>query len=119
MEPHAYPAGWIEAIGWFSLAIAFASALAITVDIAVLGYRQKMAIMNLVYPVTALYWGPAAVWFYFRHGRRQSQRRSRSAASRTPLSCHAGTSCPRRSATAEPAAPSATSPANGWSSRSA
>ena len=74
MEPHAYPAAWIEAIGWLSLALGFASALAITLDIAALGYRQKMPIMNVVYPVTALYWGPVAAWFYFRHGRRQSQR---------------------------------------------
>lgn len=74
MEPHAYPAAWIEGIGWFSLALAFASALAITADITVAGYRQKMPIMNLVYPITALYWGPVAAWFYFRHGRRQSQR---------------------------------------------
>lgn len=68
------PASWIEAIGWLSLALAFASALAIAADVFVAGYRQKMPIMNLVYPITALYWGPAAAWFYFRHGRRQSQR---------------------------------------------
>ncbi len=73
MEPHSHPAGWIEAIGWFSLAAAFASALAILADIFVRGYRQKVAIMNLVYPITALYWGPVAAWFYFKHGRRQAQ----------------------------------------------
>lgn len=72
MEPHSQPQGWIEAIGWFSLSIAFASALIIAVDIA-RGYRQQMAIMNLVYPITALYWGPVALWFYFRHGRRKSK----------------------------------------------
>ncbi|MFF0849779.1 DUF4396 domain-containing protein [Streptomyces sp. NPDC003280] len=73
MEPHYYPPGWIEAVGWFSLSAAFASALIILIDIFVLGYRQKMWIMNLVYPITALYWGPVTVWFYFRHGRRTSQ----------------------------------------------
>ena len=73
MEPHAHPAGWIEAIGWFSLAIAFASALLIAADIFGRGYRQKMAIMDLVYPITALNWGPVAAWFYFAHGRRQSK----------------------------------------------
>ena len=74
MELHAYPVAWIEAIGWLSLALGFASALAITADIAVAGYRQKMPIMKVVYPVTALHWGPVAAWFYFRHGRRQSRR---------------------------------------------
>jgi hypothetical protein len=55
-----------------SLGGAFASALVIVVDIYVRGYRQKMAVMDLVYPITALYWGPVALWFYFRHGRRSS-----------------------------------------------
>lgn len=73
MEAHSQPAGWIEAIGWFSLSIAFASALAIAYDVFVRGYRQKMPIMDLVYPITALYWGPVALWFYFRHGRRKAR----------------------------------------------
>ena len=54
------------------MALAAGSAIAIGIGIA-RGYRQKMWIMNLVYPITALYWGPAAAWFYFRHGRRTSK----------------------------------------------
>ncbi len=73
MEVHSQPLAWIEAIGWFSLSLAFASALAILFDIFVRGYRQKMAIMDLVYPITALYWGPVAAWFYFKHGKRTSR----------------------------------------------
>lgn len=72
VQPHTNPAQWIDVIGWLSLALAFASALIIALDIA-RGYRQSMWIMNLVYPITALYWGPVALWFYFRHGRRTSQ----------------------------------------------
>jgi hypothetical protein len=72
MEPRSQPVGWIELLGWVSLGVAFASALVIVVDIYVRGYRQKMAVMDLVYPITALYWGPVALWFYFRHGRRSS-----------------------------------------------
>ena len=72
MEPHSNPQRWIEAIGWFSLAIAFASALVILADVFVRGNRQKMAIMNAVYPITALYWGPVGLWFYCRHGRRDA-----------------------------------------------
>ncbi|MFI2644308.1 DUF4396 domain-containing protein [Streptomyces sp. NPDC018610] len=72
MEPHYHPPDWLEAIGWLSLSVAFACALVILFDIFARGYRQKMWIMNLVYPITALYWGPVALWFYFRHGRRTS-----------------------------------------------
>ncbi|HET7369635.1 MAG TPA: DUF4396 domain-containing protein [Gammaproteobacteria bacterium] len=72
MALHSHPAVWIEVIGWLSLSIAFASALIIGLDI-LRGYRQKMWIMNLVYPITALYWGPVAVWFYFKHGKRKSK----------------------------------------------
>lgn len=73
MRSHSHPAGWIEAIGWLSLSLAFASALLMLFDIFVRGYRQKMWIMDLVYPITALYWGPVALWFYFKHGRRTSR----------------------------------------------
>jgi hypothetical protein len=44
----------------------------IVVDI-VRGRRQPMAIMNVVWPVTALYWGPVALWFYRRRGRSTSE----------------------------------------------
>ena len=64
----------LTVIAWISLAVAFASASAIAYDIFVRGYRQHMAIMHAVYPITALYWGPLAVWLYFRRGRRMSRR---------------------------------------------
>jgi hypothetical protein len=50
-------------VAWIALAIASASALAIAWDIVIAGYRQHMGVMNLVWPITALYWGPVAVWF--------------------------------------------------------
>jgi hypothetical protein len=56
-------------VGWIALATAAACGLGITWDIVVAGHRQQMAIMNLVWPITALYWGPVAVWFYVRRGR--------------------------------------------------
>jgi hypothetical protein len=61
-------------IGWVALGVAFLCAFAILWDIFGRGYRQHMAIMNAVYPITALYWGPVAVWFYLRRGRRMSHR---------------------------------------------
>jgi hypothetical protein len=60
---------WIV-IGWIALAIAFASAAAILWDILVGGHRQNMAVMNWVWPITALYWGPVALWGYFVRDRR-------------------------------------------------
>jgi hypothetical protein len=38
------------------LAVAFAVAAAILLDAFVRGHRQNMVIMEVVYPVTALYW---------------------------------------------------------------
>jgi Domain of unknown function (DUF4396) len=61
-------------ISWVALGVAFASAAAIVWDITVRGYRQHMGIMNAVYPITALYFGPVAAWFYFRRGKRMSHK---------------------------------------------
>jgi hypothetical protein len=69
MAPH-----WFETLAWVALAFGFASALVIAGDIVLLGSRQHTAIMNLVFPLTALYVGPVAVWAYFARGRRMSQR---------------------------------------------
>ncbi len=69
MQPH-----WLTILSWVALALGFASALVILVDELVLGYRQHMPIMNLVHPVTALYWGPVWLWLYFTRGRRASRR---------------------------------------------
>jgi hypothetical protein len=64
-------------VGWIALATGFASAAAIAWDVVVRGYRQHMAIMNWVYPITGLYWGPVAVYLYFRRGRQMSHRWAR------------------------------------------
>lgn len=72
MEIHSTPPTWLEIIGWLSLVLAFASLLYIVYDIFARGYRQKMKIMEAVYPITALYFGPVAVWFYHKYGRMKS-----------------------------------------------
>jgi len=46
----------------------------IAADIVVLGNRQHMAIMNVVFPLTALYLGPIALWLYLARGRRMSHK---------------------------------------------
>lgn len=60
-----------ETIAWISLGIAFFCALLIAID--ELRHPQKMWIMNIVWPVTALYFSVFAVWGYFRAGRRMSK----------------------------------------------
>jgi hypothetical protein len=60
-------------VGWVFVGIGVLSALTILADI-LRGYRQHMAIMNWVWPITGLYWGPVAVSFYFHRGRQVSHR---------------------------------------------
>jgi hypothetical protein len=57
-----------EVVARISLALGFVSAGIIAIDIA-LGRRQMMAVMNLVWPITALYSGPLGLAAYFFVGR--------------------------------------------------
>ncbi len=61
----------LEWIAWVSIGIALASAVVIAVD--EVRHPQKMAIMNVVWPATALYLSLVAVWWYFRSGRRMAK----------------------------------------------
>ena len=72
---------WLEPLAWLSLVIAFVCAATIAVDIAN-GHRQKMWIMNLVWPITALYAGPLALLAYFRVGRLSTKHRVEAAKAR-------------------------------------
>ncbi len=69
MAPH-----WFDLVAWVALGLGFASALVIVADIVLLGNRQHMAIMNLVFPLTALYMGPIALWLYLARGRRMAHK---------------------------------------------
>lgn len=68
------PPLWHHYLSWAMLGLGFAAALVILVDELVLGYRQHMWIMNLVHPITALYWGPVWLWLYLTRGRKASRR---------------------------------------------
>jgi hypothetical protein len=54
-------------VAWISLGIAFFCALVIVID--EIRHPQKMWIMNIVWPVTALYLSVFGLWGYFRIGR--------------------------------------------------
>lgn len=64
---------WFEILSWSYLGLCFFCALVMLTDEAI-GNWQHMMIMNLVWPITALYWGPAALWGYFTAGRKMTHR---------------------------------------------
>lgn len=60
---------WLTIVSWSYIALAIVSAAAIAADIYLLGHRQHMKIMEAVWPITALYFGPFAIPAYARWGR--------------------------------------------------
>lgn len=63
----------LETIAWISLGVALLSAAVIAVD--EVRNPQHMWIMNLVWPITALYFSVFALWAYFAIGGRMTQRK--------------------------------------------
>ncbi len=63
----------LTAIAVGSVAVAATCAILIVADFAV-GYRQPMTVMAVVWPVTALYFGPVGLWAYARWGRPRTER---------------------------------------------
>ena len=61
----------LEAIAWISLCVAFLCALIIAGD--EVRHPQKMWVMNIVWPVTALYFSVLALWGYYRIGKKDGQ----------------------------------------------
>jgi hypothetical protein len=65
-------------VSWLSLTSGIAAAVVIVVDL-LQGHRQHMKIMNVVWPLTALWAGPLALFGYFRYGRAAEERAVRAA----------------------------------------
>jgi hypothetical protein len=72
---------WLHTLSIFALAVAAICVVVIVFDIAA-GHRQHMWIMNLVWPITALWAGPVALWMYFKVGRISTHRVMKEAQSR-------------------------------------
>lgn len=49
--------------------LSIAACLFVAADIFLVGRRQKMGVMDAVWPLTMLYWGPLGLPFYFSFGR--------------------------------------------------
>lgn len=56
-----------------SLFMAVLCMVIIVIDI-LFGNNQKMMVMNFVYPITALYAGPLALWVYYTIGRKSTKK---------------------------------------------
>ena len=65
-------APWLHTLAIFSLTISICCAAAIATDI-LRGRGQPMWIMNIVWPVTALWSGPIGLWAYLRVGRQPKE----------------------------------------------
>lgn len=76
------PPQWLTIVAWISLAFAGICFLWILADIFLLGHRQHMAIMNVVWPVTALYAGPIALYAYYKIGRLGTHKKAKEAQER-------------------------------------
>jgi hypothetical protein len=72
---------WLTAVAWVYLALCFCCAGIVSYDIVFNHRRQPMGVMNFVFPITALYFGPFALLFYWRWARVAR----RSATTSTPM----------------------------------
>ena len=59
---------WLVTLAWIGVGLGVASAAWVIADLLA-HRRQKMWIMNVVWPVTALWAGPIGAWAYLRFGR--------------------------------------------------
>ncbi len=71
------PPGWLVIVSWIAVGSAAACAAWVLIDTYVARYRQRMPVMEAVWPVNALYLGPGAVWAYLKWGRPNTTRWTR------------------------------------------
>lgn len=72
MEQSLYP-DWLTTLAIISLVVALCCSCIIVIDLS-RGNKQHMWIMNLVWPITALYGSVYALYAYFKVGRLSSQK---------------------------------------------
>ena len=72
----------------------------VIIAIDLVAHPQKMAIMNFVWPITALYFGPFSLWTYFAFGREKVSQRDHAAHREKPFwqqvwvgTTHCGAGC--------------------------
>ncbi|HEU5139370.1 MAG TPA: DUF4396 domain-containing protein [Bacillales bacterium] len=59
---------WLEVLSWVAIVIGILQAIVVTVDVS-RHPQQMMPIMNIVWPLTGLYFPVAGMWAYYKLGR--------------------------------------------------
>ena len=98
---------WLHLLALVSVSVGIFSAVVILVDI-LKGHRQRMIIMNIVWPITGLYLGIVGIWAYWRMGRTGSKEVIAHSSEKKPFwqsvfvgSTHCGAGCSLGDALAE------------------
>lgn len=60
---------WVTILGWVWTGAGLVFAIWILFDTYVGGFRQRIAAMEAVWPITAIWSGPLGLWAYYRWGR--------------------------------------------------
>jgi len=63
----------LETISYVSVISGFVCTIIILIDI-LNGHRQKMKVMNIVWPITGIYFGPVGLWAYLKMGRTDNEK---------------------------------------------
>jgi Domain of unknown function (DUF4396) len=58
---------WLDVVSWISIVLGFVTAGIMCIDLV--QHPQKMRIMNIVWPITGLYFPLIGLWFYNSMGR--------------------------------------------------
>ena len=70
------PSEWLQTLSIVYCIASILGALYVFADIFLLGHRQSMWIMEAVWPLTLLYWGPLGLPFYWAIGRQPKDGKS-------------------------------------------
>lgn len=68
------PPAWLTGVSWVYIGVGLLCALVILYDVFGRGYRQRVRLMEAVWPITAVYSGPLGLLAYYRYGRPESRK---------------------------------------------
>jgi hypothetical protein len=69
------PPQWVTILGWSATGLGLIVLTLIVTDIYLRGHRQSSPAMGVIWPLTAIYAGPLALWMYYRWGRQSTAQR--------------------------------------------
>jgi len=80
----------LTTISWVALLLGFLTALWILID--VINNPQMMKIMNIVWPINGLFFGPFALWAYYRWGKLKAKKNQKNDNRKRPAKVFVSTS---------------------------